>query len=222
MTVLAFTSCNDDYDGDYPRYRPLITTVHTLDGSDYYLERDNGETLYPSDKTYVQGYKAEDNQRVVILFNLLPEIPDYDYNIKLYDIENIFTGSSQIVDEASELDELGDDPTGFPVNYNEFFNLTKQWMTLNVVYSVTDNSKHAFTLIVNNVDAPETTHAEYLDVELRHNAGGDTAGPDRRFYISFDLSGIADQMEGKKGVTLRIKTRENGTHYLKLDLPREK
>lgn len=222
MAVLAFTSCNDDYDGDYPRYRPLITTVRTLDGSDYYLERDNGETLYPSDKTYVQNYKAEDNQRVVILFNLLEKIPDYDYSIKLYDIENIFTGTSKTVNEASELDELGDAPTGFSVPYEEYCNLTHKWLTLSVVYAVSDNSKHSFTLIVNNVDTPETTNEGYLDVELRHNAGGDTAGPDHRFYISFDLSGIADQMEGKKGVTLRIKTRENGTHYLKLDLPREK
>lgn len=45
MAVFAFTSCNDDTDGDYPRYTPLITTVHTIGGeegeasADYYFQR---------------------------------------------------------------------------------------------------------------------------------------------------------------------------------------
>ena len=43
MAVFAFTSCNDDTDGDYPRYTPLITTVRTIGGeegeasADYYF-----------------------------------------------------------------------------------------------------------------------------------------------------------------------------------------
>ena len=44
MAVFAFTSCNDDTDGDYPRYTPLITTVRTIGGeegeasADYYFQ----------------------------------------------------------------------------------------------------------------------------------------------------------------------------------------
>ena len=65
------SACNDD-DGDYPRYTPLITTVRTIDasGSDYYFQRDNGQTLYPSDKSRVAAYRATDRQRAVIWFNL--------------------------------------------------------------------------------------------------------------------------------------------------------
>ena len=48
IAVTAFTSCNDD-DGGEP-LRTLITTVRTLDGGDYYFQRDNGETLYPGNK----------------------------------------------------------------------------------------------------------------------------------------------------------------------------
>ena len=72
MAVFAFTSCNDDTDGDYPRYTPLITTVRTIGGeegeasADYYFQRDNGEKLYPSDKTRVPDYKGKERQRAII------------------------------------------------------------------------------------------------------------------------------------------------------------
>lgn len=221
LPVLAFTSCNDDSDGDYPRYTPLITTVHTLDGNDYYFQRDNGQTLYPSDKSRVPGYKAEERKRALIWFNLLEGIEGYDYNIALYAVDEIYTGTSEVVTDAARLEELGNDPTGFDSRL-ESFNLTKEWFTFYALYAVSDNSKHAFTLIVNETEEPEQTNEGYLDVELRHNAGGDTQGYDKGYYISFDLSGIAERLEGKKGVTLRIKTRENGTKYLKLDLPQEK
>ena len=41
IAVTAFTSCNDD-DGGEP-LRTLITTVRTLDGGDYYFQRDRSE-----------------------------------------------------------------------------------------------------------------------------------------------------------------------------------
>lgn len=222
-TLLALPSCNDDVDGDYPQYHPLITTVRTLDGGDYYFQRDNGDKLYPSDKSRVPAYKAVDKQRAIIWFNLLSQaVEGYDYNLKLYVVENIYTGRSETVTDPARLASLGDDPTGYPKDYLSYFNLTKEWLTLNVVYALTDNSKHDFTLVVNDVEEPDETAKDYLNVELRHNAGGDLTGIDQGRYISFDLSGIAERLEGKKGVLLRIKTRENGTNYLKLDLPQEK
>ena len=70
IAVTAFTSCNDD-DGGEP-LRTLITTVRTLDGGDYYFQRDNGETLYPGNKSRVPGYKPDPDktQRVIIWFTL--------------------------------------------------------------------------------------------------------------------------------------------------------
>lgn len=87
IAVTAFTSCNDD-DGGEP-LRTLITTVRTLDGGDYYFQRDNGETLYPGNKSRVPGYKPDPDktQRVIIWFTLQNGIADYDYNIDLYFVE---------------------------------------------------------------------------------------------------------------------------------------
>ena len=66
---------------------------------------------------------------------------------------------------------------------------------------------------------------DYLNVVVRHDAGGDTGGYDNGFYISFDLTDIADKLEGMKGLNLLLPTRENGDKELKIDfkdLPQEK
>ena len=220
IAVTAFTSCNDD-DGGEP-LRTLITTVRTLDGGDYYFQRDNGEKLYPSDKTRVPGYKGKERQRAIIWFNLLKEsVPDYDYNIALYAVDEIFTGKAQVVETAEELEALGTAKTGFQ---NETFNLSKEWLTFYALYAVRDNSKHTFTLAVDKSGTTEFKESAegYLDVVVRHDAGDDAGGYDSGFYVSFDLTDIAAELEGKKGINLLLPTRENGDKEIKLDLPQEK
>lgn len=228
MAVFAFTSCNDDTDGDYPKYTPLITTVHTIGGeedeasADYYFQRDNGEKLYPSDKSRVPNYKGKERQRAIIWFNLLKErVPDYDYNIALYAVDEIFTGKAKVVNTAEELEELGTAKTGFQ---NGTFNLSKEWLTFSALYAVRDNSKHTFTLAVDKSGTTEFKESAegYLDVVVRHDAGGDTGGYDNGFYVSFDLTDIAAELEGMKGINLLLPTRENGDKEIKLDLPQEK
>ena len=154
LLSLTLPACNDD-DGDYPYVYGLITTVHTLGDKEYYFERDNGQTLYPSEKSAT--FEAEEGKRAVIYFDLLEGIPDYDYNIRLYRAEEIYTGPSAIVTTQEELDRQGGDAPGYTQGY----------------------------------------------------------------YVSFDLTPIAAELEGKKGVILGIETCENGTKHIKLDLPQE-
>ena len=223
MAVLAFTSCNDDTDGDYPRYTPLITTVHTIGGeageasADYYFQRDNGEKLYPSDKTRVPNYRGKERQRAIIWFNLLKEsVPDYDYNIALYAVDEIFTGKAQVVNTAEELEELGTAKTGIKEG---MFNLSNEWLTFYALYAANDNSKHTFTLAVDKSETTEFKESAegYLDVVVRHDAGGDAGGYDCGFYVSFDLTDIAAELEGMKGINLLLPTRENGDKEIKLE-----
>ncbi len=220
-TLIAATisSCNDS-EGDYPKYQPLITTVRTLDADNYYFLRDNGQKLYAGDKSRINGYKAKDRQRAIIWFNLLSEaIEGYDYNVALYAIDDIYTGTSQVITTAEELEALGDSETSITP---EQCNLSKEWLTLYVGYPVTDNDKHKFSVIINEVEEPEERNEGYLDVELRHHAGGDVGGYTYGFYVSFDLTPIQSELEGKKGVTLRVKTQQNGIKYIRFDLPQEK
>lgn len=222
FAALFISACNND-EGDYPGYS-LITSIKSLDNGDYYFQRDNGQTLYPSDKSRMQGYTPKDeHKRAIVWFNLLEEpVSGYDYNIALYGIDIIYSGTSQVVNTQEELDKLGNNPTSFMTDYLRYSNFTKEWLTLYVGYPVSDNSKHSFTLIVNNVEAPEETNEGYLDVELRHNADGDIHGYTYWYYISLDMTPLAEQLEGKKGITLKIQTQQNGTKYLKFNLPEEK
>lgn len=223
LTALAASTlpaCNND-DGGYPYnyVYGIITTVHTLGEGDYYFERDNGQTLYPSEKPSL--YEAREGSRAIIYFDLLEGLPDYDYNIRLFGVEDIYTGAAEVVTTQEELDQLGSDGAGFPTAYWEYFNFTKKWLMLYLLYPVTENDKHEFAVIVNKVSAPEQSEEGYLNLELRHSAGGDVAGYTLGYYVSFDMEPIAAELEGKKGIILRIDTRENGTKYLKMDLPAE-
>ncbi len=225
LTMLGVTSCNDD-DGDYPRNTPLITTVCPLEGGDYCFERDNGDRLYPSDKSRVPGYKpdGDQKQRAIIWFSLLETIPGdrYNiYNIALYAVEEIYTGTSEVVSDAARLAELGDAKTGYTVGT---FNLSESWLTFYALYSCRYNSKHTFTLAVDKSGTTEFKESKegYLDVVVLHDDQDDQGGPDCGFYISFDLTPLAAELEGKEGINLLIPTRENGNREIKLrfDAPR--
>lgn len=217
LTMLGVTSCNDD-DGDYPRNTPLITTVCPLEGGDYCFERDNGDRLYPSDKSRVPGYKpdGDQKQRAIIWFSLLDQtIPGYRYNIALYAVEEIYTGTSEVVSDAARLAELGDAKTGYQLTT---FNLSREWLTFCALYSCRYNSKHTFTLAVDKSGTTEFKESKegYLDVVVLHDDQDDQGGPDCGFYISFDLTPLAAELEGKEGINLLIPTRENGNREIKL------
>lgn len=228
VMTLGFVSCNDD-EGDYPTNYPLITTVCPLDGGDYCFQRDNGDKLYPSDKTRVPGYRPADDgtkQRAIIWFSLLNKVQNDNndkeniYNIALYAVEEIYTGTSEVVEDAARLEELGDARTGYTLGT---FNLSREWLTFHALYAAYDNSRHTFTLAVDKSGTTEfeNNDEKYLNVVVLHDDGGDARGYDRGYYVSFDLTPLAAELEGKTGINLLIPTRENGNMELKLDLPRE-
>ena len=77
MAAAIFTSCNDS-DGDYPRLS-AFASVKPLENNDFYVVLDDGKTVYPGDKSRIGSYKAEEDQRVVIYFNLLNnKVEGYD------------------------------------------------------------------------------------------------------------------------------------------------
>lgn len=197
----------DDNDGDYAAYRDIVTVRRTA-GSDLYFEMNNARTLYPGDRSRIAEYDAEDGQRAILWFNLLSEaVAGYDYNVAAYYIEDIYTARARIV-EPEELDALPDDALTL-----RDAELTATHLTLIVSYPVSDNRNHAFELVrAESPDADTPTHAGYLDVELRHDAGGDT-GPYREYYISFSLDELQEAMHDMNGLTLRVKSDQDRIIY---------
>lgn len=211
LTAVLFSACNDS-DGDYAPYQYFVT-VKPLADKDYYFQLDNQKTIYPGDKTRIGAYQATEGQRAVVRFNLLDVSKQgYDYNAEMYMIENIFTGSSRIVTTQEELDEIPDVKTSYFDGQ-----VAGGYMTLIVGYPVLDNTKHSFEVIRNEVAPLETTPG-YLDLELRHDDGGDKGSVDYQYYISIDLSELGDLLKGKKGITLRVNTQLNGVKYIPIPL----
>lgn len=208
--LLGFTSCNDN-DGDYAAYRDLVT-VRTTAENEFHFELDNEKTLYPGDQSRFTGYKAVDGQRAILFFNLLPEsVAGFNYNAAVYCIQDIYTADARIVTQ-DELDAMTDDKISF-IDAQ----LSKNYLTLRVAYPVSDNTKHEFHLVRSQTPQAETpTHEGYLDVELRHDAGGDTQGQDLNYYISFSLDELHPLMQDKKGLTLRVNTQLNGIKHIQI------
>ena len=212
--ALFLGSCKEkEYDGADSAF---VVTVRTMPvGSEYYFDADTGHTIYPSDKSRIGAYEAREGQRAIITFKSLPSIPGYDISARLYSIGDIYTGTGRIIADAEEVAELSDDPIQL---YRAGSYLTHKYLTLYVVYSANDKTKHRFELVVNDA-APSSTDPNYLDVELRHAADGDLTGPHCEDYISFDITPFTARLSGKNGIALRVRTgvQSNSIQTYKID-----
>lgn len=143
LTAVFFSSCNDS-DGDYASSW-AFASAETL-SNDYYFVLDDDKTVYPSDKSRVAGYKPEDDQRVIIFFNLLKTgVEGYDYNIALYDVRNIYTGETRIVTTQEEVEELPDAQTSYFGG-----SMNSNWLNVGIGFNASDLSKHKFLLVRND------------------------------------------------------------------------
>ncbi len=210
VAAAGLSSCNDTK-VDQPGNMSFVT-VRTLSTSDYYFVTDTDKRVYPGDKSRVGSYVAKDGQRALITFNVLENpAPGYDYNVALYGSANIYSSAARVVTSETELEELKDDAVLVRDG-----RLLGSWTTLVVRYAASDASKHKFAMIVNKVSEPAETDEEYLDVELRHDNGGDAQWNLYESYVSFDMQDLEELLGGKKGIRIRYKDGSD-VDYVKLD-----
>lgn len=228
VAALGLNSCNTD-SGDYASAQNLAT-VHTFGGisSDYYFELDNGQTLYPSDRSRIGSYEAEEGARVIIYYTLLEEKKEgFDHTIKLYGIDNSLRwGQTATVASQEELNLLGNAATGvYQYNNSEgnyAYYVTPKVLTLLIGYNASDYKKHTFSLVKPKFAeyAPEVTEDGYLNLELCHNDGGDKSTREVAEWMSFQLGNFPD-LAGMKGVIISMKkygTEEDEIHTIKIDI----
>ena len=85
-----------------------------------------------------------------------------------------------------------------------------------------EDKKHFLNLVINNKEAEpaaDDANDEYIDLEFRHNDEGDTADRLGEGYISFKLDKIEEQIEGKKGLNIRVRTLYDGIKNYKVQFP---
>lgn len=138
-------SClNDDDENRGTRF--TIGTIEVIGEKEYFFNLDDGDKMYPSDTTYIHNYTVENNQRVFIHFLPLEEdIPGYDYNVKLIQLENILTKDIIPLTEETA-DSIG----------NDRINATSLWITGNYL-----NIEHQF-FHSNNPDKKQMKQPRHL------------------------------------------------------------
>lgn len=217
LTVPTLQSCLDDWDDKYDTLF-AVGTLKVIDGKDYYFALDEGSKLYPGDTTNVHNYTVTDGQRAFIYFRELEEkIDGYDYNAQVKHIENILTKNIYSMPAEKE-DSIGDD----------HINATDLWITgdyLNIKYqfyhSNDEEKKHMLNLVINEASTGENDKPDYVNLEFRHNAYKDTQGTLGTGLVSFKLDNIAEQLQEKKGVSIRVKTLYDGERFMTVDFQKK-
>lgn len=217
LTTPMLQSCLDDWNNDYNTLF-AIGTVEVIEGKDYYFALDEGSKLYPSDTSYVHNYTVVDGQRAFIYFSKLDEkLPGYDYNAQINHIENILTKDIYFM-PAEKADSIGDDR----------INATDFWITgdyLNIKYqfyhSNNEEKKHMLNLVVNEASTGENDKPDYVNLEFRHNAYNDSQLQLGTGMVSFKLDNIAGLMEGKKGLSIRVKSLYDGERFTTVNISKE-
>lgn len=208
---------NDDLIAICPEGSVLsIGTVKVSDANtprDFYFTLDNGVKLIPGDTTSVKNYTPIDNQRVFVVYLRMDEPTSASaVNGRIYSVENILTKNIIPLTTATA-DSIGD---------NEI-NVTTYWvkdnfLTIEYQYLGSGNTdkKHMLNLVQNQT-TESTTDDGYVHLEFRHNAFDDQPLKTVPGIVSFKTDSIADQLTGKKGLKLRVKTIYDGIQYFPVD-----
>lgn len=217
IAMPTLQSCLDDWD-DSNRSSLTIGTVRIVDGKDYYFALDEGTKMFPGDTAQINNYTLIEGQRAFVYFNLLDEkVNGYDYNAKINHVENILTKDIYFM-PAEKADSIGDDR----------INITNMWITDNYLniqhqlyHSGDDEKKHMLNLIVNESSDGKNDKEGYITLEFRQNAYDDDPLRPGQGLVSFKLDKIADQIVGKTGLNIRVKSLYDGERYITIDFKKD-
>lgn len=213
-TMPMLQSCLDDDWNGSTASSLAIGTVRIVDGKDYYFALDEGTKMFPGDTTRVNNYALVEGQRAFVYFNLLDEKVDgYDYNAQINHVENILTKDIYFM-PAEKADSIGDDR----------INITNMWIADNYLniqyqlyYSGNPDKKHMLNLVVNEASDGKNDKEGYITLEFRQNAYDDEPNIPGPGIVSFKLDKIADQMAGKTGLNIRVRSVYDGERYMTID-----
>lgn len=173
-------SCDDDgYSlGDFI---VEMATVHVVGGDTFYLELDNGETLWPA-APIIHSYKPVEGQRVIADYTLLSDqFQGYDHAIKINSLYDILTKGVEELTANNE-EEFGNDPIKV-----ENMWIGGNYLNIRFVFRIPENQKHRVSL-VKAADGSFTDEEGYVNLEFRYNDYDDTSNYLRRSYVSYYLN----------------------------------
>lgn len=212
-TMPLLQSCLNDDDSSSELL--VISTINQVasDSKEFYFTLDDGKTMFPSNGQVWNSQDLENGQRAFVIFNKLEEpVNGYDYNIEVKNINKVLTKDIITMGEGENTEEkIGDDKINATYMW---ITKDKKYLTIEYQYYGTHSTdkKHFLNLVINDVaPAPtptsdESSDNEYINLEFRHNDEGDTPARLGEGYVSFKLDKIKEQLDGKKGLRIRVNT----------------
>ena len=226
ITLPMLQSCLDD--NDHQSRSLVISTINQIseDSKEFYFTLDDGKKMYPSNS---QGWNNEDwveGQRAFVIFNELEEpVNGYDLNIQVKGINPILTKDIVTMGEDDNDEEkIGDDKINTTYMW---INKDNKYLTIEFQYYGThsEDKKHFLNLVINDKEETAPTadegnaEDEYINLEFRHNSERDSPDHLGEGYVSFKLDKIEEQIEGKKGLNIRVRTLYDGIKNYKVQFP---
>ena len=168
--------------------------------------------MFPSNSQAWGGEKFENGQRAFVIFNELEQpVNGYDYNIQVRDITKVLTKEIVTMDDEENTEEkIGDDKINATYMW---ISKDKKYLTIEFQYYGThsEDKKHFLNLVINNKEADSAAENEDSERDSPDHLG--------EGYVSFKLDKIEEQIEGKKGLNIRVRTLYDGIKNYKVQFP---
>jgi len=200
---LSLQSClDDDNDYDSTGFPNALVTVKSTDDNKTYFQLDESTTLYPENLN-TQLYDGKHVRALMNFSEIDKQTPGYTKTVRINWIDSIRTKDMVLLSETVTDQTLGCDP----------IELVRDWvtiaedgyLTLRVRTVWGDPNKVHYLNLLGNVN-PENP----FEVELRHNASGDTHGSFGDALIAFRLSELPVEIPDGQLLTVKWKS-FNGT-----------
>lgn len=199
LAVTAFTACNNDDDHNYvicpvAQNFGIVTVKHSAD-SIVYLQLDDSTTLYPQNiKNNIFDGKEV---RAFVDFRVMKENnSQYSYSVIVNGIDSVLTKPTSATLGTDNDKVYGNDPVevmkGFPTVCED------NYLTLYISTKFGNTEKRHLVNLVTGTNADDP-----YEVELRHNAYGDTNGKTSYATVAFSLKSLPKT--GGKTVKLKLK-----------------
>lgn len=206
--IPVMQSCNDDDKYSSGNFVFRMATVHVISGETYYLEIDNGKTLWPS-VTKILGYKPIDGQRVLADYTPLGHLESYDEAVRVNYLFNILTKQVEELTAGNEA-EYGDDPV-----HIEKMWLGANFLNIQFLFNIPSYKAHRVSLVQNTTTGkPLIDEDGYINLEYRYNTYDDVSPYGRRSFVSYNLGEYGPLSEtldeGVVGLKVRINSAVNG------------
>lgn len=233
VMIPVLQSCLND---DNHTGKLIISTIHTLDadGKLHDFTLDDGKKMYPDNAEEWHHQSFADGQRAFVIFDELDKpVSGYDYTIRIRQIKEMLTKEIITLGEGEHTEEkIGDDKINTTYLW---ISQDRKYLTIEFqyYYRADEKKKHYLNLVIPS-SSPAAHQAgkeadSYLQLEFRHNDENNDGEQSEAFdnasyllsegYVSFRLSKIKEQMEGKKGLQIRVNTLYNGIQTYKVDFP---